>query len=81
MGSLPGGFAGGSGVKNPPPRQETCSIPGSGRFPGQEMATHSRIFVCNIPWMEDPGRLPAMELQESDRTERLSTHKRREELG
>ena len=34
-----------------------------------------------IPRREEPGRLPAMELQESDRTERLSTHKRREELG
>ena len=63
MGSLPGGFAGGSVVKNPPPKQETCSVPGSGRFTGQEMATHSSIFVCEIPWMEDPGRLPSMGLQ------------------
>ena len=65
MGSLPGGFAGGSVVKNPPPKQETCSVPGSGRFTGQEMATHSSIFVCEIPWTEEPGGLQAMGLQKS----------------
>ena len=32
-------------------------IPGSGRFPGKEMATHSSILAWEIPWMEEPGGL------------------------
>ena len=24
---------------------------------GQEMATHSSILACKIPWTEEPGRL------------------------
>ena len=36
------------------------SIPGSGRFPGEEMATHSSILAWKIPWMEEPGRLQSM---------------------
>ena len=31
------------------------SIPGSGRSPGEEMATHSSILAWKIPWMEEPG--------------------------
>ena len=33
------------------------SIPGSGRSPGEGMATHSSILASKIPWMEEPGRL------------------------
>ena len=33
------------------------SIPGTGRSPGEEMATHSSILAGKIPWMEKPGRL------------------------
>ena len=36
------------------------SIPGSGRSPGEEMATHSSILAWRIPWMEDPGGLQSM---------------------
>ena len=32
------------------------SIPGSGRSPGEEMATHSSILAWKIPWMEETGR-------------------------
>ena len=32
-------------------------IPGSGRFPGEGMAAHSRILTWRIAWAEDPGRL------------------------
>ena len=29
----------------------------------KEMATHSRIFAWEIPWTEEPGRLPSMRSQ------------------
>ena len=50
------GFPGGSEVK-----ASACNaghlglIPGSGRFPGEEMATHSSILAWEIPWIEEPG--------------------------
>ena len=44
------------------------SIPGSGRSPGKEMATHSNILAWRIPWTEEPGRLQSMGLQEWDTT-------------
>ena len=39
------------------------SIPGSGRSPGEEMATHSSILAWRIPWTEEPGRLQSTGLQ------------------
>ena len=33
------------------------SIPGLGRSPGKEMATHSSILAWRIPWTEEPGGL------------------------
>ena len=37
--------------------QETqVLIPGSGRSPGEGMATHSSILAWEIPWTEGPGR-------------------------
>ena len=36
------------------------SIPGSGRFPREEMATHSNILAWEISWTEEPGRLQSM---------------------
>ena len=36
------------------------SIPGSGRSPGVEMATHSSILAWRIPWTEEPGGLQSM---------------------
>ena len=38
-------------------------IPGSGRFPGNEMAAHSSILVCEIPRTEKPGGLQFIGLQ------------------
>ena len=32
----------------------------------KEMATHSSILAWRTPWIEEPGRLQSMELQESD---------------
>ena len=33
------------------------------------MKTHSSILAWRIPWMEEPGRLQSMGLQELDKTE------------
>ena len=35
-------------------------IPGLGRSPGGELATHSRILAWRIPWTEEPGGLQSM---------------------
>ena len=37
----------------------------------KEMATHSSIIAWKVPWMEEPGRLQSIGLQESDTIERL----------
>ena len=56
-------------VKNLPAMQETQV-----RFPGwedsleKEMTTHSSILAWRIPWIEKPGGLQSMELQELDMT-------------
>ena len=48
------------------------SVPGSGRYPGELMATHSSILAWKIPMMEEPGGLQSMG---SDTTVRLTyTH-------
>ena len=39
------------------------SVPGSGRFPGKEMAIHSSILAWRIPWTEEPGWPWSMGLQ------------------
>ena len=58
------GFPGGSVVKNLPANagdaRDANSIPGSGRFLGEEMATHSSILAWEIPWTEEPSRLQSM---------------------
>ena len=51
-------------LKNPPANAvDENSIPGSGRSPGEGMATHSSILVWEIPWIEEPGRLESTESQ------------------
>ena len=51
------GFLSGLVVKTPPSMQgdaeDVSSIPGSGRSPEEEMATHSSILAWEIPWTED----------------------------
>ena len=55
------GFPGGSVVKNPPANAgDVDLIRESGRFPGEEMATHSSILAWEIPWIEEPGGLQSM---------------------
>ena len=54
-------------VKNPPVNEgdirDAVSIPGLGRAPEKEMATHSSILAWRIPWTEEPGGLQSMRLQ------------------
>ena len=60
-GSLKTGFSGGSLVKNLPANAGgTDSIPRLGRSLGEEMATHSSILACKIPWAEEIGGLQSM---------------------
>ena len=73
--TLNGGFSGGSDGK-----ESVCSvgdlglIPGSGRSPGGGHGNPLQYSCLENPWTEEPGRLQSMGLQESDTTERLSTH-------
>ena len=59
-------------VKNLPAMQETAcntgdagSIPGLGGSPGEGNGNIFNILAREIPWIEEPGRLPAMGLQQS----------------
>ena len=53
-------------VKNPPANagdiRDTGSIPGSGRSPGEVMATQSSILAWRNPWTEEPGGLQSIGL-------------------
>ena len=51
--------------------RDTGSIPGLGRTPGKEMATHSSILAWKIPRAEELGGLQSMGLQSQTQ---LSTH-------
>ena len=52
------GFPGGSdGKESACNTRDLGSIPGSGRFLEKEMAIHSSILACKIPWTEEPGGL------------------------
>ena len=52
-------------VKNPSAMQETqVRSLGWGEPLKKGVATHSSILAWRIPWTEEPGRLPSMELQE-----------------
>ena len=39
---------------------DTGSIPGSGRGPGEGMATHFNILTWRIPWTEEPDSLQSI---------------------
>ena len=59
-------FPGGSVVKNLPTRAgDLCLIPGLGRSPGEEMATHSSILAWRISWTEEPCGLMSIGSQKS----------------
>ena len=42
------------------------AVPGLGRSPEQEMATHPSVLTWKIPWTEEPGGLQSMGLKESE---------------
>ena len=48
------------------------SIPGPGRSPGEETATHSSILAWEIPWTEEPGEPQSMGSQGLDVTQQLN---------
>ena len=51
-------------VKNLPANSGDAGlIPGLGRSPEKEMATHSTILAWETPWSEEPGGLQSMGLQ------------------
>ena len=58
------GFPGGSALKNLPANagdaRDTGSIPGQEDPLEEEMATHSSILACRVPWTEEPGGLQSM---------------------
>ena len=57
-------FLGGSdGKESACSARDPGSIPGSGRSPGEETATPSRILAWRTPWTEEPGGLQSMSLQ------------------
>ena len=52
------GFPGGSADKESACNaRDLGSIPGLGRSPGEEMATHSRILAWRVRWTEEPDGL------------------------
>ena len=54
---FPGGSDGKESVCN---AGNQGSIPGLGRYPGEETATHSSVLAWRIPWAEEPGGLQSM---------------------
>ena len=72
------GFPGGAHWKNPTANAEGIrdmgSLPGSGRFLEEGLATHSSILAWRIPWTEEPGGLQSMGLQSWTWLKCLSTH-------
>ena len=64
-------------LKNPHAKQALWEIPQSGISPGEENGTHPVILAGEIPWAEEPDRLPSpWGSKESDSTERLSMRAR-----
>ena len=58
------GFLGGSdGKESACNAGDLGSMPGFGRSPGEEEATHSSILAWRIPWTEEPGGLQSLRSQ------------------
>ena len=68
-------FPGGSVVKNSPAVQETWVQSLDREDPlEKEMATHSRILACRIPWTKDPGWLSPWGHKQLDLTEHACSY-------
>ena len=64
---------GGSGVKNPPAKQETQARSLSREDPlEKEMETYSSILAWETPWTEEPGGLQSMAANEIHTTKWLN---------
>ena len=57
----PLGFPGGSVVRNLPAKQDTGSIPGSGRSPGEGNGKLLQYSCWKFSWAEEPGGLESMQ--------------------
>ena len=57
------GSPGGSVVKNPPASEGDTGLTPGWNALEKEMATHSSILAWEIPWTEEPGRLPSIGLK------------------
>ena len=68
---VPGGSDGKASVYNV---EDLGLIPGSGRLPEKEMATHSNILAWKIPWTEESGRLQSTGLQRVGHDSATSLH-------
>ena len=69
------GFPGGSGVKNPPAKQETWIQSLSQEDPlEKEMVIHSSLLAWETPWTEEPAGSSPRGRKQSDMTERLNHH-------
>ena len=51
--------------------RDVCLIPGSGRCPGDGIATHSSILAWKISWTEEPGGLQPMSHKKSYMNENI----------
>ena len=49
--------------KSPRLHRNGSGVPGSGRCPGEEIATHPSTFTWKSPWTEEAGKLQSMESQ------------------
>ena len=62
-------------VKNLPVKQETWAQSLGQQYPlKKEIATHSCVLTCEIPWTGEPGGLQSMGSQKSQTTERLKSN-------
>ena len=72
-------------VKNLPTKAgdtgDTHLIPGWGRYPEEEMATHSSIVAWKILWTEEPGRLQSMGSQRVTTEPNNKTNKGKNDIG
>ena len=69
------GFPAGSGVKDPPAKQQTPVQSLGGEDPlDREVATHSSILAWKMLWTEEPGGLQFVGLQSQTRLKRLNSN-------
>ena len=63
---IPQGIPGGSVVKNLPANARDAGlIPGLGRTPWRRKRQSTPVFLGEIPWTEEPGRLQSMGSQKN----------------